>query len=108
MAVTLPESVKKILTDKAYGHVVTYNPKGTAQVSMVWMDVDGDQVLFNTSEGRVKPRNLRRDPRVVVSIQNREAPQSFLLLEGTATVTDQGADAEIDKLAQRFLAVEKY
>jgi PPOX class probable F420-dependent enzyme len=108
MSIALPESVKKALEDKAYGHVVTFNEKGQPQVTMVWMDVDGDEALFNTAEGRKKALNLRRTPRIVVSIQNRTDPQSYLVLHGTATIADAGADAHIDKLAKRFLGVDKY
>jgi hypothetical protein len=69
MAIALPQSVKKIMEDKAYGHVVTLGAGGKPQVSMVWMDVDGDDVLFNTAEGRVKPKNLRGNPRIIISVQ---------------------------------------
>jgi len=75
MPITLPQSVKKLLQDKAYGHVVTLNEHGNPQVTMVWMDVDGDEVLFNTAEGRKKPQNLRRDPRITVSVQDRNDPR---------------------------------
>jgi len=105
---TLPESVRQLLLDKAYGHVITLGKDGKPQVTMVWMDVNGNTPSFNTSEGRVKLRNLRRDPRVIVAIQNREHPQSYLLLEGTATITTDGADDQIDKLANRFLGQERY
>jgi PPOX class probable F420-dependent enzyme len=108
MAITLPQSVKKIMQDKAYGHVVTVSPDGKPQVTMVWMDVDGDEVLFNTAEGRLKPRNLRRDPRVIISVQDRNDPQAHMVLHGKATVTEAGADPHIDKLAKRFLGADKY
>jgi len=108
MAVKLPESVQKVLTDKAYGHVVTFSPKGETQVTMVWMDVEGDQPQFNTSEGRLKLRNLRSNPRIIVSVQDRADPQAYLTLYGKATLTEQGANANIDKLAKRFLGVDKY
>ncbi len=108
MPIPLPQPVKKILEDKAYGHVVTMNANGTPQVTMVWMDVDGDEVLFNTSEGRIKPKNLRRDPRVVVAVQDRNDPQSHMVFHGKATITEAGADAHIDKLAKRFLNADKY
>jgi PPOX class probable F420-dependent enzyme len=108
MPIKLPQSVKKILEDKAYGHVVTTNPDGRPQVSMVWLDVEGDEVLFNTAEGRLKPRNLRRDPRVIVSVQDRHDPQSAIYIHGKATVAEAGADAHIDKLAKRFLGVDTY
>ena len=108
MAIALPQSVKKILQDKAYGHVITFNPDGKPQPTMVWMDVEGDEVLFNTAEGRVKPKNLRRDNRIIISVQDRNDPQSYMVFHGKASVTEAGADAQIDKLAKRFLGVDKY
>jgi PPOX class probable F420-dependent enzyme len=108
MAVKIPDSLKKILEDKAYGHVLTFNAKGNPEVTMVWIDVEGDEVLFNTAEGRRKPDNIRRDPRVIVSVQDRNNPQSYAVFHGKAQVTDTNADAHIDKLAKRFLGAEKY
>jgi len=75
---------------------------------MVWVDVDGDEVVFNTAEGRLKPKNLGRDPRIVVSVQDRNDPQSYMVFHGTARLTEAGADAHIDKLAKRFLGADKY
>jgi len=108
MPIALPPSVKKLLEDKAYGHVVTFDAQGKPQFTMVWMDVEGDEVLFNTAEGRKKPQNLRRDPRVVVSVQDRHDPQAYAVFHGSARVTEAGADAHIDKLAKRFLNADKY
>jgi PPOX class probable F420-dependent enzyme len=108
MAIRLPESVKKVLEDKAYGHVITFGASKQPQVTMVWLDVEGDEVLFNTAEGRKKPQNLRRDPQTIISVQNRNDLQSYVVLHGTATVTDAGADPHIDKLAKRFLGQDKY
>jgi PPOX class probable F420-dependent enzyme len=108
MAIKLPEAVKKLLADKAYGHVLTFSPKGKAQMTMVWMDVDGDTVLINTATGRNKERNIKNDPRIQVSVQNRDDPQSYVLIEGKGTLTEEGADANIDKLAKRFLGMDKY
>jgi PPOX class probable F420-dependent enzyme len=108
MAIALPQPVKRILEDKAYGHVVTFNANGKPQVTMVWVDVDGDEVLFNTAEGRLKPQNLRRDPRVIISVQDRNDPQSYMVFHGRATVTEARADEHIDKLAKRFLGADRY
>ncbi|MEK7445772.1 MAG: PPOX class F420-dependent oxidoreductase [candidate division NC10 bacterium] len=108
MAIALPQSVKKILQDKAYGHVVTLNADGKPQPTMVWMDVEGDEVLFNTADGRLKPKNLRRDPRVIISVQDHNDPQSYMVFHGQASVTEAGADEHIDTLAKRFLGVDKY
>ena len=108
MATKLPESARKMLQDKAYGHVVTFNAQGKPQLTMVWVDVDGDKVLFNTAEGRKKPQNLRRDPRITVSVQDRHDSQAYAVFHGKARVTEAGADDQIDKLAKRFLNVDKY
>ena len=107
--VALPESVRALLADRAYGHLVTTNPSGTPQLSMLWVDVDGDEVLINTSEGRAKTRNMRRDPRVLLSVQARDEPQLYLLIHGHVTeITAEGADEHIDMLAGRFLGVDSY
>jgi PPOX class probable F420-dependent enzyme len=108
MAIALPEPVRGILRDKSYGHVVTFNPSGSPQVTLVWMDVEGDDVLFNTAEGRIKPRNLRRDPRVIVSVQDPSNPRAYAVFRGQATLVEAGADAHIDRLAKKFLDVETY
>jgi PPOX class probable F420-dependent enzyme len=108
VAIKLPESVKKVLADKAYGHVLTFNANGSPQLTMVWMDVEGDEVLFNTAEGRIKPKNLRRDPRVIISVQDRNEPQAYVVVYGKATITEAGADDHIDRLAKRFLGADKY
>ena len=107
MPVTLPHSVKQLLQDKAYGHVVTFNAQGKPQLTMVWMDVDGDEVTFNTAEGRNKPQNLRRDPRIIVSVQDRNYPQTYAVFHGKARITETGADDHVDKLARRFLNVRE-
>jgi len=108
MAIKLPESARKVVQDKAYGHVVTLGPGGRPHVTMVWVDADGDEVLFNTAEGRKKAQNLRRDPRIIISVKDRHDPQAYMVIHGTATLTDAGADAHIDKLTKRFLGVDKY
>jgi PPOX class probable F420-dependent enzyme len=108
MAITIPQSLKKVLEDKAYGHVVTFNAKGKPELTMVWMDVEGDEILLNTAEGRRKPGNIRHDPHVIVSVQDRNNPQAYAVFHGKGRVTDAGADAHIDKLAKRFLGADKY
>ena len=109
MAVKIPEALRKILEDKAYGHVITKNPSGSPQVSMVWVDVDGDDLLFNTNDARKKALNLKRDPRVVVAVQDRNNPQSYAIFFGKAkSITNDANNAHIDKLAKRFLGLEKY
>jgi len=108
MAAKIPQSLRKVLEDKAYGHVVTFNAKGKPEMTMVWMDVDGDEVVFNTAEGRRKVDNLRSNPLIIVSVQDRNNPQAYAVFHGKGRVIEAGADAHIDKLAKRFLGVDKY
>lgn len=108
MGIALPQSVKDLLTDKAYGHVVTVKPDGSPQITMVWMDVDGDTPQFNTADGREKPANLRNNPDIIVTVQSKQDPQAYAAIYGKATVTTEGADEQIDKLAKRFLGLDKY
>jgi PPOX class probable F420-dependent enzyme len=108
MPIKIPQSLRKILEDKAYGHVVTFNADGKPELTMVWMDVEADELLFNTAEGRRKPANIRRNPRVIVSVQDRNNPQAYAVFHGKARITDAGADEQIDKLAKRFLGADKY
>lgn len=108
MGIALPQSVKNLLEDKAYGHVVTINKDGSPQITMIWMDVDGDTPQFNTAEGRVKPSNIRNNPNVIVTVQSKDDPQAYAAIYGKATVTTEGADDQIDKLANRFLGLDSY
>ena len=109
MAVKIPDTLRKIIEDKAYGHVITENPSGSPQVSMVWVDVDGDDLLFNTNDARKKTLNLKRDPRVVVSVQDRNNPQAYAVFYGKVkSITNDANQAHIDKLAKRFLGLDKY
>ena len=108
MSVKIPQSLRTILEDKAYGHVVTFNAQSKPELMMVRMDVEGDELLLNTAERRRKPDNIRRDPRVIVSVQDRNHPQAYAVFHGRGRVTAAGADAHIDKLAKRFLGLDKY
>lgn len=108
MSIPLPESLRKVLVDKAYGHVITFNANGTPQVTMVWMDAEGNHPFYNTADGRVKVNNLRRDPRIMVSVQDRNNPQSYALIQGRATLSFDGAEAHIDAMAKRFLGLDNY
>ena len=103
--IAIPSSARRLLEDRAYGHLVTRNLDGSPQTSMLWFDVEGDELLCNTVDGRVKVRNMRHDPRVIVSVQDRDNPLSYLLVHGRVTaITAEGAEEHIEKLGQRFTA----
>jgi PPOX class probable F420-dependent enzyme len=109
MSATLSEGVKKLFREPNYGHLATLMPDGSPQVSPVWVDVDGDRILVNSAEGRSKPRNVRRDARVAISIYNQENPYSSAFIRGRVVeITHEGADEHIDKLAKKYLGQDKY
>lgn len=108
-AAEIPAEAMHLLEGKNFAHVATLMEDGSPQVSPVWIDHEDGLVLFNTAEGRVKPRNLRRDPRVAISITNPENPYENLLIRGRAVeIAEEGADEHIDALAKRYLGVDEY
>jgi len=107
--VSLPESHRDLLTGPNFAHLTTLMADGSPQVTPVWIDAEGDLVLFNTAEGRVKTRNLDRDGRVALSIQDVQNPYRYLQIRGRVIEkTHAGADAHIDRLAQKYLGQETY
>ena len=78
-------------------------------MSPVWIDHEDGLITFNTAEGRLKTDNLKRDPRVAISIVNQENPYEHLLVQGKVTdITSDGADENIDALAKRYMGVDEY
>ncbi len=109
MSASLSEGVKKLFQEPNYGHMATLMPDGAPQVSPVWVDVDGNRILVNTAEGRAKPRNVRRDARVAISIHNQENPYSSAFVRGRVVeITHEGADDHIDKLAKKYMGQDTY
>jgi PPOX class probable F420-dependent enzyme len=100
---------KDLFGKKAFAHFATLMPDGSPQVSPVWVDYDGEFILINTARGRQKDRNIRRDPRVAISIQDPDDPYHKLLVRGKVVeVTTLGADEHIDKMAFKYRGLEKY
>lgn len=105
----IPDEAKHLFENKDFAHVATVNKDGSPQVSAVWIALDGDLVTFNTAEGRVKPKNLRRDERVAVSVAGQENPYENLIVQGKVVeITNEGADEDIDALAKRYLDAASY
>ncbi len=99
---TLSEDVRRLLDGPNLAHLATLIPDGSPQVSPVWVDRDGDQILANTAEGRLKARNIRRDPRVALSLTDSQNAHSRLLVRGRVVdVTTEGAGEHIDRMAQK-------
>jgi PPOX class probable F420-dependent enzyme len=105
----LLEKNKDLLIGKTFANFATLMKKGGPQVSPVWIDYDGTYVLVNTAQGRQKARNVDRDPRVALSIQDPENPYRKLLIRGKVVeVTTVGADEHIDKLSLRYRGTTPY
>jgi PPOX class probable F420-dependent enzyme len=105
----LPDKVKQLLGKQAFAHLATVMPDGSPQVSPVWVDVEGDIILVNSAEGRLKDKNIQRDKRVALSLTNPENPYQAVMIRGRVTeITKQGADQHIDKMAKKYLGKDKY
>src|SRR6476620_5778893 len=106
---TIPASHADLLEKKAFANLSTLNADGSPQVTPVWVDYDGTNVMVNTARGRVKTKNLEREPRVALSIADPENPYRYLGIQGRVVeMTDQGGDAHIDKMAKKYLGKDSY
>jgi len=90
----IPENFKELLTaKKAFAHVATVMPDGSPQVTPIWCDFDGNHILLNSSRGRVKDKNMRRDARVAVSVQDPDNAYRYIQIRGKVVeVTEKGAE----------------
>lgn len=102
----LTDHVLALLKGKNFAHFVTLNEDGSAHVAPLWIDVedDGGHVLVNSAVGRKKDRNIRRDPRVVVSVHTQDDPYTWTSISGTVVSIETGdeAEAHIDFLNQKY------
>jgi PPOX class probable F420-dependent enzyme len=110
MAATLPSGVKKLFQGQNFAHLATLMRDGSPQVTPVWVDLTGgDLILVNTAEGRTKPRNVRRDARVAISIIGADNAYANATVRGRVVkITHEGADESIDRLAKKYLGADKY
>jgi PPOX class probable F420-dependent enzyme len=98
----LTDEQAQLLVEPNFATVGTLNADGSPQLSIVWIDWDGQDVLFNTAAGRAKPRNLARDPRVSVLVADRADGYRWVAVRGSARMTSDGADDHIDRLARKY------
>jgi PPOX class probable F420-dependent enzyme len=99
---TLTDEQAQLLLGPNFATVGTLGPDGSPQLTIVWIDWDGENVLFNTAAGRAKPRNLERDPRVSILVMERGDGYRWVEISGRAELTTKGADEHIDKLARKY------
>jgi PPOX class probable F420-dependent enzyme len=105
----IPSSHLDLFKKKAFAHLATVMPDGKPQVTPIWVDYDGRNVVFNTAEGRQKDKNLQRDARVAMSILDPDNPYRYLEVRGRIVErTHSGADQHIDAMAKKYLNQDKY
>ena len=108
MTTQLSEKAKALVQRPVIANVATVDADGRPQVTPVWIDLEGDQLVFNTARGRVKQSNLESDPRVAVSVVDPDDPFNVVVVRGTVVATEDGADAHIDSLAKKYMGLDTY
>ena len=107
--VIIPEKYRDLFNKRAFASLATRMSNGDVQVTPVWVDVENGTVIFNSARGRVKDKNVRRDPRVTLTLMDPDNPYRYLEVRGRVVdITEKGADQHIDKLAKKYLGVDKY
>lgn len=106
----LDEFVENLITGtKSFASVATLMSDGSPQVSVMWVDSDGENILVNTAEGRVKTDNFRNDNRVALAIVDSENPYRQAMVRGRVVEeTHDGAMEHTDKLAKKYLGLDQY
>jgi PPOX class probable F420-dependent enzyme len=105
---TLTDEQAQLFREKNFAALATIRPDGVPQVTPVWVDYEDGAVVFNTAVGRQKERNIRRDPRVTIEVTSQENPYQYVSITGHAEFVEEGADAMIDRLANKYMGVDTY
>jgi PPOX class probable F420-dependent enzyme len=109
MATKIPENFLDLFDKKAFGSLSTLMPDGSPQTNPVWVDFQDGEVWVNTAVGRLKDKNMKRDPRVSLALIDPDNPYRFLEIRGKVReATQDGATQHIDKMAKKYLGKDKY
>jgi PPOX class probable F420-dependent enzyme len=104
---TIPDSVRAVLEGPALAHLVTLEPDGRPQISIVWVGLDGDEIVAAHLPEHRKIRNMRRDPRVALSLEagtrNSMGLDEYVVIHGRARITEGGAAELLQQLAHVYL-----
>lgn len=105
----LKQPQKQFLDENPYvGIVTTLRKDGSPHSTVVWVDVEDGRPSFNTATGRAKPAHLEHDPRASLLVVDPNDAYKWVAVSGHAKVTDEGADAQIDKLAKKYIGKDEY
>jgi PPOX class probable F420-dependent enzyme len=106
----VPEPVRAVLEGPALAHLVTLEPDGRPQVSIVWVGLDGEEIVSGHLGERRKLANVRRDPRVALSLEsgvrNEQGLDEYVVIHGRARITEGGAPELLQRLAHVYLGPE--
>ncbi len=109
MADVLSPKARALIARPVLASLATLNPDGSPQITPLWVDLDGDAVVFNTTQSRQKARNLERDGRAAVTVIDPDDPYNVVVFRGTVTdITTEGAEAHIDALAKKYMGVDTF
>jgi len=98
----LNDGARELLDGKNFAIVATLNPDGSPQTSVVWVDRDGDTMVFSTTAGRLKARNLSRDSRVSATIFAADNPYRYLEIRGNATLVKDEGRVFMHHISQKY------
>jgi PPOX class probable F420-dependent enzyme len=102
MAALSEKQLELLKSGKNFGVVGTVGDDGRPQTSVVWVDTDGERVVFNTKPSRAKGRNLVNDPRLSITVWDNDDPYRYFEVEGTAELDEAGAGEHINELSLRY------
>lgn len=103
-------ATRKFFEDKNIAFVTTLMKDGSPQITPVWIDIADDSILINTAMGRVKQKNIEKDPRIAISVVDRNNIYHMVSIRGEVTeqITGQEAEDHIDKMAKKYLDRDAY
>ena len=105
---TLPEAAQTLIDATEFVTLATVQPDGQPQLSVVWVEREGDDLLMSTTTNRQKYRNLERDPRASVLLFPKDNPYSYVEVRGNVTMTEEGGRELIDRLNQKYMGTPRY
>lgn len=109
MSSAIEGRAKELLQAKNFCNVSTLRSDGSVHSAPVWVDVQDGRAVLNSAEGRAWPRNLERDPRVTLTVQNMENPYEYVTIRGRVSErTHTGADEHIDAMAKKYMDKDTY
>jgi PPOX class probable F420-dependent enzyme len=108
MTTQLTNKAKALIERPVIANVATVDAEGGPQVTPVWINLDGNDLMFNTAKGRAKVTNLTNNRQVAISIVDPDDPYNVVVVRGSVEPTEEGADAHIDALAKKYLGVDSY